>query len=78
MLEDAGQGGAEVEITRPMIRAAMRLISESGKLAQPAFGLAVLSEKILRAALDARVDRKRSTKDDAMPSKIAISIDRRL
>ena len=75
---DQRQAGAEIEITRAMIKRAAEELLRSGALVEPAFGVAALAERVLRKGLSSPAAGNKGSKDDLMPSKIAVRLDRYL
>lgn len=78
-LPESGQAGAfKIEITASMISKAVRVLCESGVLAQPEFGVAALAERLLRTALALPPAYGKDSKDYWTPSRTALRLDKRL
>lgn len=79
MPEDSRQAGAlsqDFEITKAALARAANVLIQSGALAEPTFGVAVLAEQVLRAALEPPDPAGRAR--SLPPSKIALRLDRYL
>lgn len=77
--ETKPQKSREIEITGPMIRAAARVLCESGALAEPMLGAGYLAQRVLYAALAARNQGKQGSSEVfPEPHRIAVELEQHL